>query len=59
MPFAVGYMVVKPPGYGLYLGIPGIGGFIGMAIVAGTLECYCQIGGYFVSFCDVVGVVAG
>ena len=32
------YMIAEPPGGGLYIGIPGIDGFVAVAVVSGYLE---------------------
>jgi hypothetical protein len=47
-----------PPGDGLYIGVPGIVGGIGMTVVASFLEYDAYVFRYGILSGDVVGVVA-
>ena len=57
--FAVFHMIRQPPCHGLHLGVPGVNGIIGMAVVAGYFQNGLYRIGHRVFFGNVVGQIVG
>ena len=49
----------KPPADGLHLGVPGIVGMVGMAVVAGGFEEVAELGGDWMPDLDIEGAGGG